>query len=448
MSYHPNILNDPDPLRGDQILITRINPLSKIQPPTLNSPQNGTTTTTTTTNTTNTQPIPSTSQPNPFLINMFASGCGSVVTGLTMTPLDVLGKRIQAEKLTQTGSDQLINKHQTILHSLRRIIQREGISRLWTGLSTGLVMAVPNTVTYFSAYELLRQLFVHKIPHYQHSLHSSTLFINHPLIHAALESSSLPPFLAGVCSRLFCTTLVAPLELVRTRQQTFLTATNSVPPMSRIFKDIIYNTARTRSEIINNGIETTKYSRRPRFSNLYRGIGTTLLRDVPFSALYWTFNERSKAILTESNLFCQNNTITTTHNNNNNTQTLTNQQHNQDKNRSTRQTWFISFISGAIAGTLAAILTHPFEVLKTAQQFQYNPKQLEQLPVDLSKAGLYGTSRYILLTRGFKGLFTGLLPRTLKIAPSCAVMLSSYDLTKTLFGLKPNIAASAAPKQH
>jgi solute carrier family 25 protein 39/40 len=403
-----------------------------------------------------------------------------------MTPLDVLGKRIQAEKLTEINPS--THSHTSIRDTLRQIVQKEGVGRLWAGLSTGLVMAVPNTITYFSVYEFLRHFFVTMIPKYQNRLlshpNSQDSILNSQFVHNILESTALPPFLAGVFSRLFCTTLVAPLELIRTRQQTYLAptppVTGSIPPsgksttlstttktpntqqnitkvtpkaaitththvpsMKSIFWDILYaNSSPTTQTTPHSTQNQLSIKPKPRFSNLYRGIGTTLFRDVPFSALYWTFNERSKAILTESNFFCTQTTPQAT--------LLPYSQSQTNcplKNRTAAQTWLISFISGATAGSLAAVLTHPFEVIKTAQQFQYTTAQLSHHSIDLSKANLATTCRYILQTRGFPGLFTGLVPRVLKIAPSCAVMLSSYDVTKTFLGVKPNISSTVGVNQ-
>jgi solute carrier family 25 protein 39/40 len=42
-------------------------------------------------------------------------------------------------------------------------------------------------------------------------------------------------------------------------------------------------------------------------------------------------------------------------------------------------------------------------------------------------------AKEILLTEGASGLFTGLVPRILKVAPACAIMIASYEYCKRLF---------------
>jgi solute carrier family 25, member 39/40 len=42
--------------------------------------------------------------------------------------------------------------------------------------------------------------------------------------------------------------------------------------------------------------------------------------------------------------------------------------------------------------------------------------------------------RRIYVQRGLPGLFSGLVPRVIKVAPACAVMISSYEYGKLFFG--------------
>lgn len=39
----------------------------------------------------------------------------------------------------------------------------------------------------------------------------------------------------------------------------------------------------------------------------------------------------------------------------------------------------------------------------------------------------------IVAKNGFSGLFTGLIPRLIKIAPACAIMISTYEFGKVFF---------------
>ncbi len=47
--------------------------------------------------------------------------------------------------------------------------------------------------------------------------------------------------------------------------------------------------------------------------------------------------------------------------------------------------------------------------------------------------GTLFTAREILRTQGSGGLFVGWLPRVLKVAPACAIMIASYEHCKKMF---------------
>ena len=172
------------------------------------------------------------------------------------------------------------------------------------------------------------------------------------------------PLFAGAFARIIGATAVAPLELVRTQAQA-----QTRPPKMRTMIAEIFTT---------HGIW-----------GFWRGLSPTLWRDVPFSAIYWVLVERMRR---ESRL---------------DSVLLTNA------------------ISGALAGVVAAIATHPFDVIKTRRQvFDLADRQL---PNEMKST--FGMMRNI----GLSGLFVGLVPRMVKIAPSTAIMLSSYEVGKQFF---------------
>lgn len=72
---------------------------------------------------------------------------------------------------------------------------------LWAGLSPTLVVALPNTVVYFTTYEQLRSVF------HRHLLPEGS------------EPSSLLGGAAGGLARVWSVTVVSPFELVRTKMQ-------------------------------------------------------------------------------------------------------------------------------------------------------------------------------------------------------------------------------------
>ncbi|KAM8988881.1 mitochondrial glutathione transporter SLC25A39 isoform 2-T2 [Ara ararauna] len=314
------------------------------------------------------------------LQQMLASGTGAILTSLFVTPLDVVKIRLQAQRtpfskgkcflycnglmdhlyVCQNGSGctawyKAPTRFTGTLDAFVKITRYEGIRSLWSGLPPTLVMAVPATVIYFTTYDQLRDY-----------LHTRTGSRGRHI-----------PLVAGALARLGAVTVISPLELIRTKMQS---------------RQLSYRELRVciQSAVAQDG-----------WLSLWRGWGPTVLRDVPFSALYW-FNYElvrdwlcRKAWLDEA-------------------------------------TFMISFTSGAISGTVAAVLTLPFDVVKTQRQIELGHSEVR--PVTASKP----SSTWLLMQRiraesGTRGLFAGFLPRVVKVAPACAIMISTYEFGKTFF---------------
>ena len=127
---------------------------------------------------------------------------------------------------------------------------------------------------------------------------------------------ALTPLFAGVISRSFISTVASPLELVRTNLQSTPLSPDNPHTLRSVLKSI-------RGVVESQGLRS-----------LWRGVGPTLWRDVPFSGLYWAGYETCKRRL----------------------------------GRLGYEGAGVAFVSGAVSGTTAALLTSPFDVLKTRRQ--------------------------------------------------------------------------------
>uniref|UniRef100_T1GQS1 Mitochondrial carrier protein n=1 Tax=Megaselia scalaris TaxID=36166 RepID=T1GQS1_MEGSC len=123
------------------------------------------------------------------------------------------------------------------------------------------------------------------------------------------------------------------------------------------------------------------------------GLPPTVLRDVPFSGIYWSCYESIKGYFN----------VTT-------------------------PTFQFSFLAGATAGMVAAFVTTPFDVIKTHRQIEFGTpvKDLPKRKTMDSLARLYSSN-------GLPGIFAGLGPRLAKVAPACAIMISSFEYGKSFF---------------
>ncbi|NXD90079.1 S2540 protein, partial [Chaetorhynchus papuensis] len=334
-----------------------------------------------------------------------ASCCGAIITSFFVTPLDVIKTRLQAQsnpfpKGKQTNVNCCIK---TVLQALTtflytillgkcfvysnglmdhicvcengdskawykkpgyfkgtwdafvKIIRIEGIKSLWSGLPPTLIMAVPTTAIYFTCYDQLCEALKNRPGKHEEHI----------------------PVIAGSLSRFGSATVVSPLELIRTRMQ-----------YRKLSYKQLYLCVSTK--VAADG-----------WVSLWGGWTSTVLRDVPFSALYWYNYERFKKMM------CK-------------------------KIGANEPTFFISFTSGAASGSIAAVITQPFDVMKTHRQTQLWESETLKIP-QRDSTSTWAVMRKILASNGIAGLYAGIIPRLIKVAPACAIMISTYEYGKSFF---------------
>ena len=125
-------------------------------------------------------------------------------------------------------------------------------------------------------------------------------------------------------------------------------------------------------------------------ANWFRGMGPTLARDVPFSAIYWLGYEEAKVriVLPQAS-------------------------------GDGLYTLLHSFVCGAGAGIVAAILTAPSDVIKTVRQ---------QAAADASYSQIIGTIR-----ENPRLALAGLGPRLIRIPAGLATMMAGLEWSKRWF---------------
>lgn len=358
---------------------------------------------------------------------MLSAISGSILTSLLVTPLDVVRVRLQAQTspsplssdfiripsntgitaccrevfwlqnksefcLASTTVDQALlaecaadeSKRRTInstLDGIRKIARNEGITTLWRGLSPTLMMAVPGNVIYFAGYDWLRTN--------QHS----------PIKTHVGETYA--PLIAGSISRVAAAVVVGPVEMLRTRMQASHPSSTGA-----VLKETVVG---LREMVAENG-----------YRSLWRGLTLTMWRDVPFSAFYWWGYEWGRERLHDlrglSAVKASNSAVRSSA---------------RDQQGDHTTVLIDSFISGAAAGAIASVVTTPFDVGKTRQQTVKSSKGSALRPEYGSMPQLL---THIFKTEGMAGLFKGWVPRCMKVAPACAIMISSYELGKKMAG--------------
>ncbi|XP_036614392.1 solute carrier family 25 member 40 isoform X1 [Trichosurus vulpecula] len=314
------------------------------------------------------------------LQQMIASCTGAILTSLMVTPLDVVKIRLQVQNnpypkrrcflycnglmdhlyFCDEGSNKAWYKKpgrfRGTLDAFLKITRNEGIKSLWSGLPPTLVMAVPATVIYFTCYDQLSSFMKSKV-----------------------ENEAYVPIFAGVVARLGAVTVISPLELIRTKMQS----------RALSYKELHLF---VRRKLSHDG-----------WISLWKGWSSTVMRDVPFSAMYWYNFEVFKKWLCKNSDKCE-------------------------------PTFGINFTAGAMSGSIASVATLPFDVVKTQKQtrlWRYETPQdggLHTLP-----ASTWDIMKQIVSKHGIPGLFAGLIPRLIKVAPACAIMVSTYECGKAFF---------------
>lgn len=279
-----------------------------------------------------------------LLQQIIASSTGSIIANTVLNPLNVVKVQLQKKTVEQ----------QSITTVIRNIYQQKQLRGFWSGTSTGLLMSVPNSILYMVTYEQLKKV----------------------LRQDCNVSPNIVPGVGGFLARAFAVTLISPLELIRTIQS------------SGIQKDIIH--------IGSNIVQKEGYV------GLYRGWFSTILRDCPFSAMYWFNFELFRPVYSRILSFETN---------------VSDQSPSQMFSPSS------TFLSGATSSFIAALVTHPFDVVKTRRQLNTS---LSSTTNNISNLKL------IIREDGLLGLYKGLSMRLLTVIPGSAILITVYETIKSL----------------
>uniref|UniRef100_A0A8C7YER6 Solute carrier family 25 member 38 n=1 Tax=Oryzias sinensis TaxID=183150 RepID=A0A8C7YER6_9TELE len=260
--------------------------------------------------------------------------CGSVsgtCSTLLFQPLDLVKTRLQTLQSTvQSGRVGMM----TVLLS---VVRTERLLGLWKGVSPSFARTIPGVGIYFSTYYSLKQHF------YQDD-----------------RPGPLQAVLLGGGARTVAGVLMLPVTVIKTR----------------------FECGRYSYASVSGALRSVCQTEGP--AALYSGLMPTLLRDVPFSAIYVMFYSQTKAALPTGR---------------------------KDASPSAP---LANFSCGILAGVLASLITQPADVVKTHVQVN------SQLRTD----------------HGARGFFRGALPRSLRRTMMAAMAWTVYEQMMAHIGLK------------
>lgn len=338
---------------------------------------------------------------------MISACLGSFITSLVVTPFDVIRIRMQQQELLPANACcQVINKDvakaaQTngltkhALKSLKPIQSSSGL--FWvdknyckTGPSCSRITSTFQGFLVISKNEGLATLWRGLSLTLFMAVPSNIIyFTGYEYIrdHSLLVDNPLNPLICGSMARTLSATFVAPLELMKTRLQSIPSDKSTTNMIRKLMTDL-YSVVKTR------GVKT-----------LFTGLEITLWRDVPFSGIYWLSYEFLKARIGKSL--------------------------KADFQNSANDEWRVfatSFLAGSISGTIGAFFTNPFDVGKTRLQIVR-----ESSDSSVKRPSMFKFLTGIYRKEGLGALYSGFAPRVFKIAPACAIMISSYEVGKRFF---------------
>lgn len=284
-----------------------------------------------------------------FIEGTIHFGMGAIAGGIGATvvyPIDLVKTRMQNQRVSASGGQRL---YKNSIDCFRQVIRNEGAMGLYRGLGPQLVGVAPEKAIKLSMNDLLRSLFKNK---------------DQGDVYLPLE------ILAGGGAGASQVIFTNPLEIVKIRLQ-------------------------VQGESLRRGLITAgetqgavSIMRELGITGLYKGAGACLLRDVPFSGIYFPLYAKMKGH------FASEGGVTG---------------------------WAGLLLAGACAGAPAASLTTPADVIKTRIQVKARKGETEYLGIRDCFVKVYAQE-------GPTAFFKGAIARVVRSSPQFGVTLLAYEL--------------------
>ncbi|KAJ1742018.1 mitochondrial aspartate-glutamate transporter agc1 [Coemansia sp. RSA 990] len=297
-----------------------------------------------------------------FAVGAVAGGIGAAV----VYPIDLVKTRMQNQRAAVVG--EMLYKNS--IDCFRKVVRNEGILGLYRGLGPQLVGVAPEKAIKLTVNDFVRARLTNK--------QTGAITLPGELLAGAMAGASQVVF-------------TNPLEIVKIRLQI----------QGEMLKE-----ATGSAKAVSRGSAIT-IIKELGLLGLYKGASACLLRDVPFSAIYFTcYSHLKKDVFHEDR----------------------------------RQLGVIDLLlAGAAAGMPAAYLTTPADVIKT--RLQVVAKQGETV-----YTGLMDAARKIYKEEGFKAFFKGGPARIFRSSPQFGATLMCYELIHRMVPFPGE--AHESPREH
>jgi len=274
--------------------------------------------------------------------NMVMGGIAGITGATICYPMDMVKTRLQNQR--SLPGDQKVYKHS--LDCFKKILAAEGPRGLYRGLPAQLVGITPEKAIKLTSNDFFRYKFTNK------------------------QTGEIKPWqemASGAMAGFLQVVITNPYELVKVRLQT---------------QSLVEGHQRKSAFFIINELGLT---------GLYKGASACLLRDVPFTAIYFTIYANFKKLV-------QNNYLEPGH----------------------ELQLIHRFVCGVGAGMVSAFTVTPADVIKTRLQVKTEKGSV-------AYKGIMDAAARISKEEGYKAFFKGSVPRMLIVSPLFGITLTVYE---------------------
>ncbi|KAJ9478132.1 Mitochondrial glycine transporter [Pseudozyma hubeiensis] len=311
------------------------------------------------------------------------SGLASCVL---LQPFDLLKTRLQqldhhsssASTSSAAAAQKYASRTQKLIAITKDIVNRQGYQGLWRGTTPTVLRNVPGVALYFYSVSHLRAVAsANQIPYISVAIPDNNPGANSSTLAKLSTTGNL---LTGAVARVTVGFILSPVTVVKAR-----------------FESSNFSTLTERT-LLSSMREIHSASG---FRGFFQGFTATALRDAPYAGLYLALYEGCKSKLAGS-LGTGN--------------------------------WMVVSGSGLVAGTLATVITHPFDIIKT--RMQTTPTEVLHeiarnsggaVGREASRPSVWGMTKHLWSTSGPRALLDGLGLRCARKAASSAIGWSIFE---------------------
>ncbi|EJD52615.1 mitochondrial carrier [Auricularia subglabra TFB-10046 SS5] len=345
-------------------------------------------------------PAPAKKEPwvNPQLSSYFiAGGVAGAASRTVVSPLERL-KIIQ--QVQPPGSDK---QYKGVWRSLVRIWREEGFKGFMRGNGINCVRIIPYSAVQFTTYEQLKKFFQR---HRQSELDTPTRLLSGALAGITSVTTTYPLDLVRARLSIASASMAFKTPMAEPARPTTVTVTASTSSSGGLSTaNALYHTSATSSAAASTVMQRPAPPKVPGMWEmtlkvmreeggvraLYRGLVPTAAGVAPYVGINFAAYEALRGWLTPPG----------------------------------KATVPRKLLCGALAGSISQTLTYPFDVLRRKMQV----RGLNALGYQYD--GAIDAMRSIFQKEGIRGLYRGLWPNLLKVAPSIATSFYTYELVKT-----------------